>query len=146
MSALGSRLIYCVAYVSLLGGCFAPNRKSEGPENPELKSVVKRDAKIIPPDPAPKYPKIANREKVSGVVIVTFRVGTYGAATDVKVLKEEPPDYGFAKSVLDQVSALRFDPAIKNGKKVEQQIKRIYTFDNDAPYSDSIKGRGSSGR
>jgi TonB family protein len=87
------------------------------------------DAKVVGPDPAPKFPPRAEREGITGVVDLTFVVNEMGRVEQIMVVKEEPTGYGFAASATAQAKALQFKPATLQKMAVRQWFKRRYNFD-----------------
>ncbi len=86
------------------------------------------DAKIVGPDPAPKYPPRAEREGITGMVELTFVVNEMGRVEQIMVVKEDPAGFGFAASATAQAKALQFKPATLQKMAVRQQFIRRYDF------------------
>jgi TonB family protein len=87
------------------------------------------DARITGPDPAPDMPPRAEREGVSGTVILTFVVNEMGMPENITLIKEEPAGFGFGAKAIQQARGLRFTPATFQGMSVKQRFKRTYNFD-----------------
>ncbi len=87
------------------------------------------DARIVGPDPQPKYPPRAEREGVTGYVDLLFVVNEAGFAEQISVLKEDPQGYGFAASAIATLRTLRFQPAMIQKTPVRQKVRRRYNFD-----------------
>jgi TonB family protein len=87
------------------------------------------DARIAGADQAPRYPPRAEREGVTGYVDLIFVVNENGFATQITVLKEDPPGYGFAASAIEAVRKLRFQPAMLQRIPVKQKVRRRVNFE-----------------
>jgi protein TonB len=87
------------------------------------------DARITGADQSPRYPPRAEREGVTGYVDLLFVVNESGFATQITVLKEEPPGYGFAASAIEAVRKLRFQPALLQRIPVKQKVRRRVNFE-----------------
>jgi TonB family protein len=87
------------------------------------------DARISGADQPPRYPPRAEREGVTGYVDLLFIVNESGFATQITVLKEEPPGYGFAASAIEAVRRLRFQPAQLQRIPVKQKVRRRINFE-----------------
>lgn len=87
------------------------------------------DARISGADQPPRYPPRAEREGVTGYVDLLFVVNESGFATQIQVLKEEPPGYGFAASATEAVRKLRFQPAMLQKIPVKQKVRRRINFE-----------------
>jgi TonB family protein len=87
------------------------------------------DAKVVGPDPGPKFPPRAEREGITGVVDLTFVVNEMGRVEQIRVVKEDPTGYGFAASAVAQARLLQFKPATLQKMAVRQRFKRRYNFD-----------------
>jgi len=69
---------------------------------------------------APKYPRGAQRRRVTGWVDVVFTVDTDGSVTDISVRVSEPGDT-FAASATRAVEAWKFEPVVENGVAVQKR-------------------------
>lgn len=87
------------------------------------------DARITGADQPPRYPPRAEREGVTGYVDLLFVVSESGFATQITVLKEDPPGYGFAASAIEAVRKLRFQPALLQRIPVKQKVRRRVNFE-----------------
>ena len=87
------------------------------------------DARISGSDQPPRYPPRAEREGVNGYVDLLFVVNESGFDTQIQVLKEEPPGYGFAASATEAVRKLRFSPAMLQKIPVKQKVRRRINFE-----------------
>lgn len=87
------------------------------------------DARITGADQPPRYPPRAEREGVTGYVDLLFVVNESGFATQITVLKEDPPGYGFAASAIEAVRKLRFQPALLQRIPVKQKVRRRVNFE-----------------
>jgi TonB family protein len=72
------------------------------------------------------YPEIAKRAGIQGVVLSEFKVTTEGIATDIKIIQGigEVCDL----EIIHQIKVARFNPAIKNGKKINQLMRFAVKF------------------
>ncbi|MFI5114047.1 MAG: TonB family protein [Terriglobales bacterium] len=93
-------------------------------------TAPKEDVKVIPPhavyDPNPQYTQEARRAGHQGTCILSFTVGTDGLPRDIKMVRgvgTELDDLAVAT-----VRTWRFEPARKDGKPVEAQIKTQVKF------------------
>lgn len=87
------------------------------------------DARIAGSDQPPRYPPRAEREGVTGYVDLLFIVNESGFATQITVIKEDPPGYGFAASAIEAVRKLRFQPALLQRTPVKQKVRRRVNFE-----------------
>ena len=72
------------------------------------------------------YPEIAKRAGIQGAVLSEFKVTTEGIATDIKIIQGigEVCDL----EIIHQIKVARFNPAIKNGKKINQLMRFAVKF------------------
>ncbi len=75
---------------------------------------IKEPKKIV--DAKPVYPEIAQRAKISGIVIIEATIGRDGSVRDAKVLRSQP---FLDQAALDAVRKWRFTPTLLNGVPVE---------------------------
>lgn len=87
------------------------------------------DARISGADQPPRYPPRAEREGVTGYVDLLFVVNESGFATQITVLREDPPGYGFAAAAIESVRKLRFQPALVQRIPVKQKVRRRVNFE-----------------
>jgi len=80
--------------------------------------------------PAPTYPASLRSRKIDGVVTVLFVVDSNGRVTNAKVEKSSDP--AFDKPALDAVRKWKFDPAMKEGRKVSAKMRAPIRFDTKA--------------
>jgi len=80
--------------------------------------------------PAPTYPASLRSRKIDGVVTILFVVDSNGRVTNAKVEKSSDP--AFDKPALDAVRKWKFDPAIKEGRKVSAKMRAPIRFDTKA--------------
>jgi TonB family protein len=69
---------------------------------------------------APKYPRSAQRRRLSGWVDVEFTVGVDGTVKDVHVRSAEPGDT-FDNAAVSAVGKWEFEPVLENGSAVERR-------------------------
>ena len=86
------------------------------------------DVLTVGADPNPPLPPRAEREGISGTVLITWVVNERGMAENIQILKEDPEGYGFGKAAIETVRKLRFKAATLQGLAVRQQVKRQYSF------------------
>ncbi len=68
----------------------------------------------------PDYPEHPRRSRDARTVTLGLVVGVDGRPRDIKV--EASPDKDFAKNAVDAVKQWRFEPAIKDGKPIDEPI------------------------
>ena len=86
------------------------------------------DAQPVGPNVPSVYPARAERENVSGFADIFFVVSEAGFATQMSVIREDPPGYGFAASGMETLRKMRFKPATIQNTPVKQQFHRVFTF------------------
>ncbi len=69
----------------------------------------------------PKYPAALRKQKLEGVVIVSFVVDQNGRVISPKV--EQTPHPAFAKEALDAIKQWKFEPGQRGGTKVPMKMK-----------------------
>ena len=79
---------------------------------------------------APKFPRAAERNKLSGWVDVMFTVTIDGTVKDVDVPKSEPGDI-FVDSAMRAVEKWEFEPIFENGTFVEKRagVRLMFAFE-----------------
>jgi len=80
--------------------------------------------------PAPAYPAALRSRKIDGVVTVIFVVDANGRVANAKVEKSTDP--AFDKPALDAVRKWKFEPAMKEGRKVSAKMRAPIRFDTKA--------------
>jgi len=80
--------------------------------------------------PAPVYPAALRSRKIDGVVTVIFVVDANGRVANAKVEKSSDP--AFDKPALDAVRKWKFEPAVKEGRKVSAKMRAPIRFDTKA--------------
>jgi protein TonB len=80
--------------------------------------------------PAPTYPAALRSRKIDGVVTVIFVVDASGRVANAKVEKSSDP--AFDKPALDAVRKWKFEPAMKEGRKVSAKMRAPIRFDTKA--------------
>jgi len=80
--------------------------------------------------PAPVYPAALRSRKIDGVVTVIFIVDANGKVANAKVEKSSDP--AFDKPALDAVRKWKFEPAMKEGRKVSAKMRAPIRFDTKA--------------
>ena len=76
----------------------------------------------------PVYPEQARADKQQGDVILQAVVRADGTIGPIRVLKEEPGDYGFADSARAAVSQWRYQPARLDGEPVDVYFTVVVRF------------------
>ena len=80
--------------------------------------------------PDPVYPAALRSRKIDGVVTVIFVVDANGRVANAKVEKSSDP--AFDKPALDAVRKWKFEPAMKEGRKVSAKMRAPIRFDTKA--------------
>jgi TonB family protein len=73
------------------------------------------------------YPISALRERRDGIVVMSLTVGVDGLARDPHVLVGVP-DNDFDDATIDAFLKSRFNPAMRNGEKIESRVMFHFTF------------------
>lgn len=87
------------------------------------------DAKIIGSPPDPRPPMRAEREDVDGEVELAFVVDERGFVQQIRILREDPKGYGFAREATQYVKRLRFKPASLQNVPVPQNVRIPIRFE-----------------
>jgi TonB family protein len=94
--------------------------------------LVEMTGDVVAPEPIynprPLYPSVAERQRVSGVVLLEVLVDENGAVRDVKVLRGVKPDFGLDAAAAAAVRTWRYKPARKAGVRVKVRINVAVTF------------------
>jgi TonB family protein len=79
---------------------------------------------------APKYPRSAQRRKISGWVDVVFIVTTDGTVRDITV-RDSKPNETFVAAATKAVEGWEFEPVIENNRAVEKRaaIRMLFAFE-----------------
>jgi protein TonB len=77
--------------------------------------------------PAPRYPPRAQRDGVTGRVVLHVKVTAEGDVSQVVVLESQPPGV-FDEAATDAVRAWRFEPARYQGKAVAAWVRQPLSF------------------
>jgi len=80
--------------------------------------------------PTPVYPAALRSRKIEGVVSIIFVVGPDGRVANAKVEKSSDP--AFDKPALDAVRKWKFEPGVKEGRKVSFKMRAPIRFDPKA--------------
>src|SRR5699024_10428334 len=81
---------------------------------------------------SPSYPADALDSRTSGKVVMRVLVGTDGNVKDV-VVEESVPAGVFEAASIEAVRKWQFNPAIKDGKPVEDWLRIPVEFEIDDP-------------
>jgi TonB family protein len=79
-------------------------------------------------DPKPRYPSSLRKAKVTGSVIAEFLVGTDGKPVPESIGVLANDNAAFTAPAVDVIPKLRFTPAVKDGKRVAQWVRREFVF------------------
>lgn len=94
-----------------------PFPKSDVPDSMMTSPIEKLSgAKVI-------FPRRAERAGISGKVELRYTVSIYGLATNIKIVKDEPPGKGFSEAAIAALEQYRFKPAMVNGSPIESEIQ-----------------------
>ncbi|MDR1326158.1 MAG: energy transducer TonB [Treponema sp.] len=74
------------------------------------------------------YPPIAQRSGVEGLVILDMFIDAQGNIQRIEVLKEDPPERGFAEAALNAFRGVKATPAEANGKAVGTRYRYPVRF------------------
>lgn len=107
-------LIGRVAAVFLLVG-FPANLPAAETKNP-----------IVISRPPPRYPSDLYRKKIEGRVVVEFIVGADGSVEAAQAI--ESTNRGFDRSAVQAVLNWRFEPGVKDGKKMRVRATQVVEF------------------
>jgi periplasmic protein TonB len=74
------------------------------------------------------YPQLAYQYRIKGMVVLKILISERGAVDDISVVEAEP--WGvFEETALSATRALKFSPAIRNGRPVKSQKTVEVSFD-----------------
>ncbi len=76
----------------------------------------------------PAYPRIAASKKVEGTVIIRVLVSESGDASDVQVLRPAGGSTGLNEAAVAAVKKWKFQPAVKDGKRVKVWVTYPIVF------------------
>ena len=92
----------------------------------ENKAVHRIEAKQLV-SVEPKYPNIAKRKGIEIEIHVSFTIDVKGNVTDLQYKHHSKLNY-FRSAIRDAVKKWHFRPALLNGKPVESQMSKIFSF------------------
>lgn len=75
-----------------------------------------------------KYPRIAQRAGVEGIVFVKVLVGTNGQTERTEILKSKPENMGFEESALEAMRQVKWEPAKQRDKKIRVWVSIPVAF------------------
>jgi protein TonB len=75
----------------------------------------------------PFYPPLAAQQRAAATIIITALISENGDVTEVKILRGDPR-FGFNEAAIRAMRAVRFTPAIKDGKRVKTWRPQSITF------------------
>lgn len=76
--------------------------------------------------PEPRYTEEARRHRTSGFVVLEMVLRASGEVTDITVIRGLP--HGLSESAIQAAQGTKFEPAIKDGRKVSQSLRMEYGF------------------
>jgi hypothetical protein len=76
----------------------------------------------------PDYPSRPKREEVGGIVRLRHSVDANGKTTNVEVISERPPGYGFGDYLKELVPLLDFLPGYRNGEPTDSTYTLTWWF------------------
>lgn len=94
--------------------------ESEGDKPRKLKTSPKLLAKSMP-----MFPRAAESRGMQGVVEISYKVSTNGRPSDIKIIREEPPGYGFGEASLTALEKYKFEPATEDGSPVMSEPQKL---------------------
>ena len=68
--------------------------------------------------PALKYPEMARRASIEGIVFINVLVDKEGKVRDTRIVKESGANAGFEEAAIEQAKGTLWKPAISNGQPV----------------------------
>jgi protein TonB len=75
----------------------------------------------------PKYPRVASRRGIEGVVTVSFTITKEGTVRD-PVVTQATPESVFDKAALEAILKWKFKPKLEQGQPVERQATQEIEF------------------
>ncbi|TAM50780.1 MAG: TonB family protein, partial [Acidobacteria bacterium] len=94
--------------------------------------LVEMGSDVVPPEPIyspkPAYPPLAERQRISGTVLLAVLVDENGSVRDVQVLRPITPDLGLSAAAVAAARTWRYKPATKDGVRVKVRITQAITF------------------
>jgi TonB family protein len=112
----------------------APTSAPRPPTQPAVQEgdLVQAGNDVVMPvaiySPKPAYPAAAERQRVTGVVLLGVLVDEKGAVQDVRLLRGIRPDLGLTAAAIEAVRTWRYKPATKEGVRVKTRITVAVTF------------------
>jgi TonB family protein len=76
---------------------------------------------------SPVYPSLAKRRGIEMEVKVDFTIGRNGKVKDINFAQQSKLIY-FKSAIRSAIRKWRFSPAIKNNRKVESKMSKIFSF------------------
>lgn len=115
---------------SLAGLSLAATSEARPVQNQAADKVYKPDevtvrAKITL-KPEPRYTDEARQNRTSGTVVLEMVLRASGEVTDITVLRGLP--HGLTESSIRAAQATKFEPALKDDRKVSQSVRVEYGF------------------
>jgi TonB family protein len=108
-------------------------RTGDAPPQPDetFKGSEVTQKAVIEKKPLPVPTEEARRHGTSGIVRLRIVLAASGQVTTVKVLKPLPD--GLTKNAINAACAVKFKPALKDGRPVSQYVTLEYGFQIDGP-------------
>jgi protein TonB len=107
-------------------GDFAAAPKAAPPPAPSNAPIIDNEVVPLVRIP-PKYPRVAARRGIEGVVTVTFIITKDGKVRDPRVVKATPENI-FNDEAIDAILKWKFKPKLVDGQPVERQATQEIEF------------------
>lgn len=106
-----------------------PTKKSTANSVHVLTNEINREAMpLYRNNPLPKYPKMARRRGLQGMVVLEVLVDKNGEVADLRILTSSG-HYSLDKAATAGVKNWTFEPAIREGKKVKMWVRVPIRFE-----------------
>src|SRR5688572_13353120 len=125
LATIATVVLFCVIGLSV------PLRQAGAQDQSQSQETIYSPAQVtvkarITRKVEPRYTEEARRKGTSGTVIVRMVLRASGEVTDIVVLKGLPD--GLNDSAVRAAQEVRFEPAIKDDRKVSQYVRLEYGF------------------
>ena len=125
LTAITLAILFCLAGGSIGVRSALGQSGEQSEEKIYLPTEVTVRAKIRSKS-EPLYTEEAREHRISGTVIITAVFRASGEVTDISVVKSLP--YGLTEACVKVTQQIKFEPAIKDDRKVSQRFQAEYTF------------------